>query len=228
MDYRKVFGVIFFFYSTGALATYIKLRNESHGNKVAAWTKFLLHVGIICSLLALSLFSKDLLTILFGILCLGGLWEIYSVGTGSVQRRAVCLSIYLGISLFFLIWLAKSTRVEFFSTFMLTAAFDGFCQVTGQLFGKTKLAPTISPGKTVEGFILGGLGTIFLATGYTQMDYRLAAVLCCSALLGDLLASWYKRISSIKDFSNFIPAHGGILDRFDSFFMVGAVLLLLN
>lgn len=95
----------------------------------------------------------------------------------------------------------------------------------GKAFGKHKLAPTVSPNKTVEGFIGGILGA--LAIGVLMIFWKLSSVpwyhvliiaAGCSVFgqLGDLVESMWKRSLGIKDSSALIPGHGGILDRFDS------------
>ncbi len=104
----------------------------------------------------------------------------------------------------------------------------------GTFLGKHKLAPKVSPKKTVEGSI-GGLATatlflLLIGVGYTsllagkgvavQIHYPLLALLApifsAIGMLGDLSASAIKREYGVKDFSNIMPGHGGILDRFDS------------
>jgi len=95
----------------------------------------------------------------------------------------------------------------------------------GGTFGKHKLAPTVSPNKTVEGFIFGLLGG--LAVGVVMIFWKFSSVpwyhvlfiaLGCSFFgqLGDLVESMWKRSLGIKDSSAIIPGHGGVLDRFDS------------
>lgn len=106
--------------------------------------------------------------------------------------------------------------------------FDGFSQLFGQLFGKMKLLPSVSPEKTIEGF-LGGLLMIIPVSWWLQPDVTLlyailfSVIFAVVALTGDLLASKYKRICGVKDYSRILPGHGGILDRFDGFIAVGAV-----
>jgi phosphatidate cytidylyltransferase len=87
----------------------------------------------------------------------------------------------------------------------------------------------VSPNKTLEGS-LGGL-VMALAAAYLLKDFfnvglgyllTMTALLCVIALAGDLLASWYKRLHEVKDYSKLIPGHGGMLDRFDSFIFTGA------
>ncbi len=95
----------------------------------------------------------------------------------------------------------------------------------GKLFGKHKLAPKVSPGKTWEGLI-GGLVTSALISWlfgrYVPLNVVPATLLMCSvvaalaSVLGDLTESMFKREAGIKDSGNLIPGHGGILDRIDS------------
>ena len=107
---------------------------------------------------------------------------------------------------------------------LLVAVTDSFAQLVGKLMGKHKLCPQLSPGKTVEG-LLGGyfaafvlaLLTPFLFPGRSPSQALIfAAVTATAAVLGDLSFSWIKRRFGLKDFSNWIPAHGGVLDRVDS------------
>ncbi len=97
---------------------------------------------------------------------------------------------------------------------------------SGKKFGKHKLAPSISPGKTWEGAIGAGIGVIIyglsvrFATGYAPLGLPLwvLALIAITAIsiIGDLYESMLKRQAGIKDSSNILPGHGGILDRIDS------------
>jgi phosphatidate cytidylyltransferase len=103
----------------------------------------------------------------------------------------------------------------------------------GRAFGKHKLAPTISPGKTVEGLI-GGLvaaaagAAIATATFFHELPFQfsvpLAVVLAAVGVLGDLAESAMKRGSKTKDAASILPGHGGFLDRLDSL-LFGAPIL---
>lgn len=99
---------------------------------------------------------------------------------------------------------------------------DSAAYFAGKQFGKHKLAPTISPGKTWEG-VLGGLLLVTLY-GYTLATYFALPILvtlivlwvmAILSVIGDLFESMIKRQSNLKDSGNILPGHGGILDRID-------------
>jgi phosphatidate cytidylyltransferase len=123
----------------------------------------------------------------------------------------------------------------------LTWATDVGAYVFGRTFGKKKLIPAVSPGKTVEGAV-GGLGlTIvicllyvrFILMPYAQLGLTIqgavlfAIVVSVAAQTGDLAESLLKREAGVKDSSRIIPGHGGILDRFDSLLFVMPIAFLL-
>jgi len=105
--------------------------------------------------------------------------------------------------------------------FIVTWSTDIGAYFAGRSFGKRKLAPTISPNKTVEG-LYGGIAaatilgsTWALATGLGTALLALAPVLAVAAQAGDLFESGLKRRAGIKDSGTWLPGHGGALDRLD-------------
>jgi phosphatidate cytidylyltransferase len=91
----------------------------------------------------------------------------------------------------------------------------------GRTFGRRKLAPAISPGKTVEG-LWGGVaiaallgGAWALAFGLPRPSLVLAPLFALAAQGGDLFESWMKRRAGVKDSGGLLPGHGGVLDRLD-------------
>lgn len=107
---------------------------------------------------------------------------------------------------------------------------DSAAYFTGQRFGKHKLAPNISPGKTWEG-VVGAImavivyGTIVLMVlrgpGFDPYAWALPMLLLAMlmlylGILGDLFESWIKRLAAVKDSGNLLPGHGGVLDRIDA------------
>ncbi|MFZ7307302.1 phosphatidate cytidylyltransferase [Avibacterium avium] len=115
-----------------------------------------------------------------------------------------------------------------FYVFILVWAADSGAYFAGRKFGKHKLAPKVSPGKTWQG-VFGGLITAGVLAGIfmqvapqdlfnvpTVPFIALSVATVAISVLGDLTESMFKRESGIKDSSNLIPGHGGILDRIDS------------
>ena len=112
--------------------------------------------------------------------------------------------------------------------FILTWTFDTFAYLFGVRFGKTKIMPSISPKKSWEGFAGGFIFTVIVAftlinIGFLPKNgsylnfYSVAFFLPFTATLGDFIESHFKRQAGVKDSGNFIPGHGGMLDRMDAF-----------
>jgi phosphatidate cytidylyltransferase len=124
---------------------------------------------------------------------------------------------------------------------LITWATDIGAYTFGRTFGRKKLMPSVSPGKTVEGAV-GGLGVAivvcllyvrFILMRYAQLGLTIqgavlfAIVVSIAAQTGDLAESLLKREAGVKDSSRIIPGHGGILDRFDSLLFVMPISFLL-
>lgn len=105
--------------------------------------------------------------------------------------------------------------------FIVTWATDIGAYFAGRAFGRRKLAPSISPGKTVEG-LYGGIGaaTLFagawaIETGLGTPLLVLAPIFALAAQAGDLFESRMKRRAGVKDSGDWLPGHGGVFDRLD-------------
>ncbi|MBD5262070.1 MAG: phosphatidate cytidylyltransferase [Bacteroides sp.] len=136
---------------------------------------------------------------------------------------------YLGIPLALMV-LCPLPRLALL-VFVLLWINDSGAYIVGSLTGRHKLSPSISPNKTWEGFIGGCLLTVagaVLLGNYCDDFFGLAdltlltwimigVITCVFGTIGDLLESKIKRFYSVKDSGHWIPGHGGILDRIDSF-----------
>ena len=116
---------------------------------------------------------------------------------------------------------------------------DGFALFAGMALGRHKLAPKISPNKTVEGAVggvIGCVGTCIALYYVFKLKFNLsehitlpfvivsAVFLAVLSIFGDLAASTIKRHHGVKDFGNLLPGHGGVMDRFDSSIFVFSAL----
>lgn len=147
------------------------------------------------------------------------------------------MTILLGTIFNKFIAIREESIMLFVYLFLITIMTDTYAHMAGTLVGKHKFAPKISPNKTWEGAIIGGIfGTLIPATFYHIFVSHSANVmfllvitllLSCLGQLGDLFFSAVKRNHKIKDFSNLMPGHGGVLDRLDSiiFVIMGYILL---
>jgi phosphatidate cytidylyltransferase len=109
--------------------------------------------------------------------------------------------------------------------FLVIMGADSAAYYGGRAFGKHKLAPSVSPGKTWEGAVAGMLASLLLAAGAhywffpelpTKFALALAAVMNVISVIGDLTESALKRSAGAKDTAKILPGHGGVLDRIDS------------
>lgn len=121
-----------------------------------------------------------------------------------------------------LLWIRERAGIDLLLwTFILTWSTDIGAYFAGRRFGRRKLAPAISPGKTVEG-LYGGIAAATLLGGAWVLATRLGIALLAlapffaiAAQAGDLFESSMKRRAGVKDSGNWLPGHGGALDRLD-------------
>ncbi|HEX2205337.1 MAG TPA: phosphatidate cytidylyltransferase [Longimicrobium sp.] len=124
----------------------------------------------------------------------------------------------------------QGTLILFFPV-ALTWLSDTFAYFAGRRWGRRKLIPKVSPGKTVEGSLGAVIGTPLVAVGYAFLlarfgTYRIGVaeallfglLVSVAAQVGDLAESLFKRDVGVKDSGRLLPGHGGALDRFDSLF----------
>lgn len=135
--------------------------------------------------------------------------------------------LYIGylVPHFILLYRSLYGREWVFFVLLVVMAGDTSAYIVGSYLGKKRLAPEISPGKTVEGAVgslgasavAGVLGGSFFLPDISWLEMLLfSSVLGILGQLGDLFESWIKRVFCVKDSSALLPGHGGLLDRMDS------------
>lgn len=161
---------------------------------------------LLLSLLGLTLFYKD---------------EKYTVKDALFLIGAILL---IGTSFNTLILVRMFSLYKFVFLILIFILTDTFAFLGGSLFGRHKLIPHVSPNKSIEGSVIGSvIGTIgacifyhYLVNPITIKVIIATFILSIIGQIGDLIFSKLKRENNIKDYSNLIPGHGGILDRLDS------------
>lgn len=146
--------------------------------------------------------------------------------------------LFIGLSFNLIIITANNDISYIIYLLLITTLTDTFALFTGRLIGRHKMAPMISPKKTYEGLIGGLMIGVVASVVFYHVAINsslslwvlipITIVLAILGQLGDLVFSFIKRYYGVKDFSNLIPGHGGILDRIDSiiFVILGSILFL--
>ena len=209
---------------------------KKHHNKIPLFMTF---VAYICVFL-LVISEYDGYSIAFGLTYRGLAITLLSLFIPTVlykndkytAKDALYLAgsvIFLGLVFNGIILIRMFSLWKFLYLVIIPIVTDIFAMLMGMLVGKHKLIPHVSPNKTVEGSVLGTLIATCVATVFylvkvanTNIFKVIAMTIFLSVLgqYGDLLFSKIKRENDIKDFSQIMPGHGGILDRLDSLMFV--------
>lgn len=140
--------------------------------------------------------------------------------------------LYIGLTLSYLPLTRSLTGGAFLIFFLILITWTGDtgAYYTGTLCGRHRLAPRISPKKTVEGLIGGLIASVMMAhvarvwfvPAFSSLDcWMLGTLLTVAGVMGDLAESLLKRSAGVKDSGGLIPGHGGMLDRIDSLLFTG-------
>jgi len=222
----ELYSFLAIFFAIGGIGIFLINRKSKevleHKNR---WKKYFVYLFLIFGQFFLiqnkwyNCFS--LLIFLFGI------YEIIKIGK-SFRYIIISLLFYSLFGCFFFCFFNLEDILWTKFLFIIVITFDGYSQIFGQLFGRTKLFPKISPSKTLEG-LFGGIFSVVITAlilsyslnipNYKALIFSL--LIAIFAIIGDFLASFYKRINNAKDYSQLIPSHGGFLDRFDSLIFAG-------
>lgn len=181
-------------------------------------------VSGLCLLGLITLFKQYLIAF-FMVFYIVMFYELYqsisnAIVFSSLEKKVVIW--YFG--LYFLMSFLSLLEIQCLCYFILSLfALDSVSFMVGKIIGGPVLFPKISPNKTVAGYVIG----LFIGSfAFYWLVYEAFVPSVCwnvglsfgtalSADIGDLILSYFKRLLGIKDFSNFLPGHGGFLDRFD-------------
>jgi phosphatidate cytidylyltransferase len=194
----------------------------------------------------INLFSPSLLNLymfIFAVLAIGFCLEFFGSTQCSVRIKQTAffvLSVFYVTFLFSLIGLLtelSNYKFWIFLTLGATHLGDTGAYIFGKLFGKHKLAPTLSPGKTIEGVfgaVIFGMGAayvvkmIFYPSFHPILILVLGGLVAIVGVIGDLSESLLKRGFGVKDMGNMVPGHGGILDRMDSLMFTAPIVYFIS
>jgi len=231
-----IYSVILIYFILGGISFYFINRHKPKEVARESYIKFGSYFVIITLLFFSIAIQPALFFAIAGLIVGVGLWEMIRVyrsdpeGNGKYFYIGLCTIILLAVGFIAFSRLEPSLILY---AFLILSIFDSFSQISGQLFGRRKLFPEISPNKTVGGLI-GGLiiaitSGMFLRGIYGGESGDMIILLVGIVLFafgGDVGASWYKRVFGVKDYSSLIPGHGGFLDRFDSLIAGGCWVML--
>jgi CDP-diglyceride synthetase len=212
------------FFTIGFVGIYTVNKKETDAvKKKNNWTKYAVYLALVFG--QLFLINSKIYFYFALILVLISFYELLKIGKSKKETAIGVLFIAL-FGLFFILFFKDTDSKWQQFVFIIVITFDGYSQIAGQLFGKTKLFPKTSPNKTLEGLLGGTLSVLITAlilSNFLQINclqaIAIGFVIIVLAVFGDFVASYYKRLNQAKDFSQIIPAHGGVLDRFDSLIM---------
>lgn len=201
-----------------------------------AYWDYLLIAGLSLLALAYTGLYESLLGIWFVIQLLYYLIRSSLTDQQPVAQSWHMMAVFYVAGLFSFLWLLHANFGLQWLLFglIITWATDTFAYFIGLKFGKSKLAPAISPKKTIEGACGGIVGALLIGIIYAMMfEYPIMQISLLSlglsviGQIGDLVESALKRERAVKDSGNILPGHGGILDRFDSLLFVIPTLYLI-
>ena len=229
---HPVFLLTSCYFVLGAAALKIVDRRAGGLEKSERWTKFAVYLVIVHAVLLAILSGAPCFAALAAVVVAVGLFELLRAGAArgvdGLPTLAAALSLYALFGYAFIAFARAVRPPMLLFVYVVVLTFDGFSEIAGRLLGRHKLVPRVSPGKTVEG-LAGGLAmAAFTALPLSAWSgigrpeaFAHALAIAASALAGDLAASSVKRACHVKDYGTWIPGHGGVLDRFDSFIAAG-------
>jgi len=198
-------------------------------------TRSISGIIFIAILLLGTTYSKTSFIILYLSLASISIYEMWNI----LEKKSILPLVFVSLPFILLISLAGFKNdfdpLLVLYILILTWTFDSFAYLFGSRYGRNKILPKISPKKSWEGFFGGYISTLIIS--FILMNYQaklleeyiiIAFILPVTATVGDLIASYYKRKSNVKDYGKIIPGHGGIIDRLDAIFITIPVVFIIK
>lgn len=218
-----------------------------HGEKKINTLEMVSYIAIIFLYVLTVVTSDDMFILLWAIILFLAILGVYVFAFPKFHANQVMAAYFCVLYaplMFSFIYRIRMTEYGIYLVWMVFISSwisDTFAYFTGMLLGKHKLAPVLSPKKSIEGSIGGVAGSALAGAlfGYlfsTQVGQEINLTVVCAVLgalgsvisqIGDLAASGIKRNYEIKDYGNLIPGHGGIMDRFDSVIVTAPIIYFL-
>lgn len=222
----QVVVILLSYYLITGIGFYFISKKKDDVSRKRLWLKYFVYLALVSVLVICMEYFAVVAFALVSAIALIGAYEVVSSWKeiSSLQVKIVSAIVYSIV--LFGVGISFNFKESLLAVFFLVVVFDGFSQTVGELAKGKPLAPRMSPNKTRSGFIGGALVMGFTTWWILKGEYLffIGIAMAILGLYGDLLASWLKRFSGKKDFSEIIPGHGGVLDRFDSFLAVWSVL----
>lgn len=218
-----------------------------HGEKGFNVLEIVSYIAIVFLYVLTVKTSDDMFILLWAILFFLAILGVYVFAFPKFHAQQIMATYFCVLYaplMFSFIYRIRMTEYGIYLVWMVFVASwisDTFAYFTGMLLGKHKLAPVLSPKKSIEGSIGGIAGSALAGAlfGYlfsTKVGQEVNLVVVCAVLgalgsvisqIGDLAASGIKRNYEIKDYGKLIPGHGGIMDRFDSVIVTSPIIYFL-
>ena len=216
----------------GGIGIFFTNRKKEQNERRNSWIKYFVYLLIVNTLFGSMMYCPVLFTAFCILIVLGGGFEMIRLQRSSSQPAVVYFLAYIPVSVLFCFYGFENQNIQSF-TLLAVCSFDAFSQLSGQLFGKRKICPRISPSKTIGGSIGGTIISMSVCViAGSSMGWNNTLILtmglgiAVASFLGDMAASYVKRQFGVKDFGRTFPGHGGFLDRFDSLILAGAFVYL--
>jgi phosphatidate cytidylyltransferase len=231
---HAIFYYIVVYLILGAVGMHLGNKKQSRQVQRQRWLKYATYL-IITAAVITCIFTSTFIYCAIVIAAVG-LFEVVGAnfrGVVNIKQATFSIFVYSAVAFGFIGFAQSFNNTFLLFIYFQVFVFDAFCQVTGQLAGRHKLAPTISPTKTVEG-LAGGwtfcILTAVVARSWVHQSLFMAllsgTLTGLTSFIGDIAGSYFKRLVKVKDYSNLLPGQGGFIDRFGSLMVTGAVYFL--